>query len=141
MRANLRDIAAAASYDPATALTDALGDMSDYEVAANDVLVATYVAPDRIMQGFEAIGGLIKTDRNVDEDRFQGKVGLIIKMGPDAFAKSKSKYEVGDWVVYRPSDGFEVFLKDRRTGNDGVPCRFIEDLRIRGAVTDPSLIY
>ena len=147
MRANLREIAQAASYDPSKALLDAAGDLSSYEVFHNYVLVATYVAPDRIMQGFEAIGGLIKTDRNVDEDRFQGKIGLVLKVGPLAFKEdSRTKFggvsvEVGDWVMYRPSDGMELFIKDRRSANDGLPCRLIEDVFIKGAVSDPSLIY
>jgi hypothetical protein len=147
MRANLREIAAAASHDPAKALLDAAGDLSDYEVFHNLVLVATYVAPDRIMKGFEKIGGLVRTDRNVDEDRFQGKIGLVLKHGPCAFqddARTRfggATIKPGDWVIYRPSDAHELFIRDRRAVNEGLPCRMIEDVFIKGKVSDPSLIY
>ena len=82
------------------------------------------------------------------ENRFQGKMGLVLKLGPLAFQDDANakfggvQIEVGDWVMYRPSDGIELFIKDY-TGlaNDGLACRLIEDSLIKGRVTDPSLIY
>lgn len=141
MRANLREIAEAASVDPKRALLDAAGNMVDYEVFHNLVLVAPYIAPDRTK------GGIIRPDSNLAEDRFQGKAGLVLKVGPAAFKDDGGAkfYGItvspGDWVLFRPSDGFECFISDRRTVGDGLPCRLIEDSLIRGRISNPALIY
>lgn len=140
MRANLREIARAAAFDPKEALLEAAGNLDGIEVFHNLVLVATYVAPEKI-------GSIIMPDRSIAENRFQGKVGLVLKVGPLAFKDDNiAKFggvelQAGDWVVYRPSDGIEHFIKDRRTVNDGLPCRLIEDAHIKGRVSDPALVY
>jgi len=149
MRANLRTLSEAAAANPAKALLDAAGDLSDYEVFHNLVLVATYIPPPRSLgkgpDGKEFF--LEKPDNSLSEDRFQGKCGLVLKCGPMAFVDdSATKFggvsiSKGDWVLYRPSDGFELFIRDRRKTNDGLSCRLIEDTFIRGCVSDPSLIY
>jgi hypothetical protein len=147
MRVNLREIAEAASYDPKQALLAAAGDLNDYEVCHNLVLVATYIAADRLMKGFESIGGLLRPDRNMEEDRFQGKIGLVLKVGPLAFVDDGRntfggiKVKAGDWVMYRPSDGLELFIRDRRKNDEGLSTRLIEDVFIKMKVSDPSLIY
>jgi hypothetical protein len=149
MRANLRAIAQAASTDPRKALLDSAGPLTDYEVFHNLVLVATYIAPPMLMQGPD--GKQIefhRTDRSLSEDRFQGKVGLVLKIGPLAFKDDAVArfgdvtIGCGDWVMYRPSDGMEMFIKDH-TGdrNDGLSCRLIEDTLIKCRVRDPSRIY
>ena len=142
MRVNLRAIAQAANADPKKALLDSAGPMVDYEVFHNLILVATYVPSEKTK------GGIILADRSLAENRFQGKMGLVLKCGPLAFKDdSVAKFggvevEVGDWVLYRPSDGIELFIKDHMgLANDGLACRLIEDSLIKGRVTDPSLIY
>lgn len=148
MKVNLREIAEAAAHNPATPLLAAAGDLSDYEVFHNLVLVATYVAPPLMMKGPNGEDvPLHLTDRALAEDRFQGKVGLVIKVGPTAFQDDGvAKFggvavSVGDWVMYRPSDGTELFIRDRRKINEGLSCRLIEDVFVRGRTSDPSLIY
>lgn len=140
MRANLRDIAEAA--DPYKALMDRAGDLSDYEVFHNLVLVATFIGPSK------SAGGIHFVDKKIDEDRWQGKVGLVLKVGPRAFVDEPPAVlfggvlvKPGDWVAYRPSDGIELFIRDRRKANEGLPCRLIEDSMIKGRVSDPGLIY
>ena len=115
--------------------------MVDYEIFHNLVLVATYVPPEKI-------GSIIMPDRSMAEARFQGKMGLVLKCGPLAFKDDAAAQfggvtiEVGDWVLYRPSDGIELFIKDHMgLANDGLACRLLEDSLIKGRVTDPSLIY
>ena len=68
--------------------------------------------------------------------------GLIVSIGLTRFLSSLL-YGVKplDWVVVRPSDGFEMFIRDRRKANEGISVRLIEDVFIRGRVSDPSLIY
>ena len=141
MRNNLRAIAQAANRDPKKALLDSAGPLTDYEVFHNFVLVATYVPSEKI-------GSIILPDRAMAEARFQGKMGLVLKCGPLAFKDdSVAKFggvtiEAGDWVLYRPADGLELFIKDHMgLANDGLACRLIEDSLIKARVTDPALIY
>lgn len=148
MKVNLREIAEAAAFDPAKPLWDAAGDLSDYEVFHNLVLVATYIEPPKVLKGPNGEDIIFhKTDRGLAEDRFQGKVGLVLKVGPTAFQDDGiAKFggveaKIGDWVIYRPSDGTELFIRDRRKSNEGLPCRLIEDVFVRGRTKDPSLIY
>ena len=140
MRVNLREIAEVAGANPAKPLLDAAGDLSVYTVCHNLILVATYVAPEKV-------GSIIMPDRKIDEDRFQGKVGLVLKVGPLAFKDDGRvtyggiKVTPGDWIMYRPSDGMELFIRDRRKVNDGLSCRLIEDVFIKMKVSEPGLIY
>jgi hypothetical protein len=141
MRVNLRAIAQAATHDPKKALLDSAGPLIDYEIFHNLVLVATYIPPEKI-------GSIIVPDRSIAEARFQGKLGLVLKCGPLAFVNDATTHfggiqvEPGDWVLYRPSDGIELFIKDHMgLANDGLPCRLIEDTLIKGRVTNPALVY
>lgn len=142
MRVDLRSIAQAATMDPKQALLERVGDLIDYEIFHNLVLVATHIPSEK------TAGGIIKPDRSLQEDRFQGKVGLVLKYGPMAFVDDNVArfggitVEPGDWVVFRTSDAMEFFIKDRKgRDGDGVSCRLIEDTMIKGRVTDPALVY
>lgn len=139
MRASLREIAAAA--DPKTAILDAVGELEDYEIFHNLVLVGTFI------QAEKTTGGVYLPDKTLLEDRFQGKVGLVLKMGPLAFKDDNVvkfggiRVSRGDWVVYRASDGIEQYVRDRNVSGSGISCRIIEDAYIRGRVADPAMIY
>lgn len=148
MRVNLRALAEAATHDPAKPLLEAAGDLSDYEIFHNLVLVATYVPPPKVFKGPKGEDiEFHESDKSLLEHRFQGKVGLVLKIGPTAFVDDgATKFgemfvERGDWVVYRVTDGFEMYIRDRRKINEGLSCRLIEDVFVRGRVSDPSLIY
>src|SRR5262245_29248228 len=102
-----------------------LGDMTKVKVFFNYVLVANYVRP------VKTSGGIIRPDTNIDEDAFQGKVGLVLKKGPSAFVSDaeatfdvSEDVEVDDWVVYRVGDGFQVTIR-------GVACRMLPDRAIK----------
>ena len=137
-RAKLREIAAQA--DPKQALLDSLGDLSQWEVFHSQVMVATYIEPETTP------GGIIKPDRTLAESRFQGKVGLVVKCGPGAFKDDNiAKFhgvslKVGDWVFYNPADGFEMYSVEHMT-SDGTCVRVFEDVKIKGRVADPSLVW
>lgn len=110
--------------DPKQALTEALGDLSNVDLAANNVLVAVYIRPNQTKSG------IFLTDRAVDEDRWQGKVGLVVKTGPLAYDEECErltgvKYAVGDWVFFRASDGWSLNV-------NGVLCRVLADTKIVG---------
>lgn len=140
MRAKLREIAEAAGRDPKQALIDAVGDIGGIEMYHNLVLVATYIEPEM------TAGGIIKPDRTLAENRFQGKCALVLKLGPLAFKDDNiarfggMKPEIHDWVVVRPSDGIELFKVDA-SGSAGTSCRIFEDVAIKARLSDPGLIY
>jgi hypothetical protein len=140
MRAKLREVAAAALNDPRQALLDSIGDISGIEVFHNLVLVATYIRPEK------TAGGIILADVTLKEDRFQGKVGLVLKCGPLAFKDDNiAKFggvtiNPGEWVWYRPGDGHELFAIDKGK-SEGTSCRFFEDTQIKGRLADPSRMW
>lgn len=102
-------------------------------VQLGDVLVAIWVRPNI------TAGGIHLTDNYKDEDVFQGKVGLILKMGPMAFQDDEThkwpiKPKIGDWVTYRVSDGWPFMLVDQ-------PCRIINERAIRLVLNRPDVVY
>jgi co-chaperonin GroES (HSP10) len=115
-------------------ITDALGDLEAITVLQNMVLVATYIRPEKTK------GGLFLPDSAKEEDVYQGKVGLVLKMGPSAFEDLEEdrfrgvRAFVGDWVVYRVGDSWDLTIRD-------VPCRLIRDSSIRLIVDDPETIF
>jgi co-chaperonin GroES (HSP10) len=109
-------------------------DVSKIEVMHNQILVGIYIRPEKTS------GGIYLTEKTLDEDRWQGKVGLVLKAGPMAFQNEGNtdfhgqSVNEGDWVIYRVSDGLSIDV-------NGVHCRLIEDVHIKGRVADPSVIY
>lgn len=128
--------------DPKQALLDKVGDLNEVDVFGSDVLVALYTPPEKTKSG------LIISDNTRDEFRFQGKVGLIVKMGNTAYVDNDGNkfrdINVGDWCVFRPSDGwpFQLNTMKSRISKDGiVDCRVVTDINIRCRVSHPDIIY
>ena len=128
------NIAMSHEVDPKEALLAELGDTSKIELLNTNVLVAVYIRPEKTK------GGIIMTTKSRDEDRYQSKVGLIVKTGPTAFVETDGKWfngldlKVGDWVVFRPSDGWNITV-------NGVLCRMFDDAIIKGRIPHPDSVY
>lgn len=122
------------SVDPATELKAKVGDLSKVEIMHNQILVAVYIRPER------TASGLYLADKTRDEDRFQGKAGLVLKKGPLAFVDDDANkfhgqdVNIGDWVFYRVSDGFPVNI-------NGQLCRLLEEVHIKGKIPSPDVVY
>jgi len=121
--------------DPAEKIWKELGSAEDdIEIFNNQVLVAIYKRPEKTK------GGVYYTDTTRDEDRFQGRVGMIVMMGNNAFKDEDGKwfreteFSEGDWVFYRNSDGSSIKI-------NGVDCRIMEDIYIKGRVVRPDLVF
>ncbi len=120
--------------DPKQALLEAVGDLSNYEVFHNQILVAVYVRPEKTS------GGIIRPGSNVQEDEYQGKVGLVVKIGPTAFLDSDDEtfqgqnVQIGDWVVFRVGDGWQLTIRD-------TACRILTDRTIRMRIKTPGDIF
>ena len=110
------------------------GAVDDYSVLYDNVLIATYVAPSKTS------GGIIKPNASIDEDRWQGITGIVLKLGEGAFKyDGQFKYEgripkIGEFVMYHTSD-------TRELGINGVSCRLIPSSLIRMIVPDPEHLY
>ena len=120
--------------DPAENLKKELGDLSTVEVFNNQILVAVYIRPQKTKSG------IILTSQTTDEDRYQSKVGLIVKKGPQAFRDSSGEWfddveiNEGDWIVFRPSDGWSITVNN-------VLCRMIDDVNIKARVDQPDRVW
>lgn len=119
--------------DPKQAILAKVGDLKDVRLSGAQVLVATYIRPERKKSG------LIITQSVRDEDKFQGKCGLVLKMGPLAYKATERldfggyAAKVGDWVWYRPMDGYALSVH-------GVHCRVVDDVDVKGDIDHPDVI-
>ena len=142
-------------------LEDLLPAVAGMKLQLNRCLIATYVKPKI------SSGGIIFTDRTTEEDRWQGKVGLLLATGPTAFRTDDvmafadeqcateaadnhdhaielafAHYgipQVGDWVAFRTSETHEIGV--RVAAGIGASCRQIFDDSIVMVLNDPTLIW
>ena len=59
--------------DPREGLLKKIGDLSKVEVFNNQILVAVYLRPEKTKSG------ILLPGQTRDEDKYQSKVGLVIK--------------------------------------------------------------
>ena len=122
------------SDDPAENIRKEMGDISDIEIFHNQVLVAVYIRPEKTKSG------LYLSAQTREEDKYQGKVGLIIKKGADAFVDESGKWfkgvnlDVGNWIYFRPSDGWQITVH-------GQLCRILDDTDVRGRIPQPDTVW
>ena len=120
--------------DPKQKLAQEVGDISQVEIFNNQILVAVYIRPQKTKSG------LYLSDKTTDEDRYQSKVGLVLKKGPSAFVDDTEEWFKGvnisenDWIVFRPSDGWQITVNN-------VLCRILEDVTVRGRIDQPDRVW
>lgn len=123
----------ATSDDPRQAIFDVIGDLSGVEVLGDRVLIGTFIRNEKTK------GGIIRPDINVQEDIWQGKAGLVLKLGPDAFKDTPDytfsrEVKVGEWCVYQVGDAWSININN-------CPCRLVRDVNIRMVVQDPNIVF
>lgn len=120
--------------DPRKKILEDLGDISNVEVFQNQLLVAVYIRPQKTKSG------IYLTEKTTDEDRFQAKVGLLVKKGPQACVDQDGEwfnginFELNDWLVHRPSDGWSITV-------NGVLCRMLDDISIKCRIDSPDRVW
>ena len=120
--------------------------LDQIDVLGAHVLVAIYQRPTVTK------GGVHLPDKFKDEDIYQGKVGLVLKLGPLAFQEDEAHRwsapatgsgsagtgervpTVGDWVAFRTSDGWPMILNEKH-------CRMVEDINFRLILQQPDVVY
>jgi co-chaperonin GroES (HSP10) len=121
--------------DPKKVINDALkGWIDRIRPTSGDVLVCVYERPEKTK------GNIImpETASRRSEDKFQGVVGLIVKVGPE-YGKHKQALglnpmpQIGDWVAFRTQDCVSFVLGQRS-------MRLLQGDFIRLVLSDPDCI-
>lgn len=108
--------------------------LDSIRLSADKLLVATYRQAERTE------GGIYRTDKELEEDKFQGAAGLVLKVGQAAFKSDAKitfmefKAEPLEWVTYRPVHGVAREIA-------GLHCRIIQDIHVDAVVEDPTLVW
>ena len=112
-----------------------MNDLEWAEVLNDRVLVEVDIRPEKTK------GGIILTDTARDEDQYQSKSGVILKMGPEAFSHGGSgawfrglTFKPGDRVVFRPSDGYSMKI-------NGKICRLLTDTAVMMRIDNAERIW
>ena len=133
--------------DEKQAILEKLGDLSAVQIAQNEVLVAIYIRPEK------SAGGILLTDRTRKEDNYQGKVGLVVKIGSACrFVRTNEAtgvtygvdVQLHDWVVTRPSDTWPLDVNGGEDTSDPkafTNCRLVFDDQIRMKIPNPGMIW
>ena len=123
------------ALDPKKVIIDFLANHADtLDISCDKLLVVTYRRPEK------TAGGIIMTQSALDEDKFQGKAGLVVKIGSLAFKDDARinhggfKADLHDWITYRSVHGYEQEFC-------GLHCRVLKDENVIMKVTDPTLIW
>jgi hypothetical protein len=148
----------------AALMSDLMPAIQAISLLRNRVLVATYVEPEKTG------GGIILTQKTGEENRWQGKVGLVLKMGPVAFDFEEvcdrigairaaapedteipfEDAELAAWSEFNiPQIGDWVAYRASETHELGVEvapgicasCRIINDESIIMRLSDPRVIW
>jgi hypothetical protein len=120
--------------DPAKKIIEEIGDLSKIELFNNQILVGVYIRPQKTKSG------LYLSEKTTEEDRFQSKVGLLLKSGPRAFEPNDEGWFDGetfnlyDWLVFRPSDGWSITVH-------GILCRILTDTQVKVRVPNPDEVW
>lgn len=130
----MSQIAMEHDVDPRKAILKEIGKLEDIEIFNNQLLCAVYIRPEKTK------GGIVLPDQHRSEDKFQGKVGLVLKKGPDAFVDNTNTWfngvsvDVNDWIIFRPADGWSITV-------NGVLCRILNDINVRGRISHPDQVW
>jgi co-chaperonin GroES (HSP10) len=124
--------------DEKTAILNELGDISGIEILNNQVLVAIYMYPEVTK------GGIYRPDVNKQEDKYQSKIGLMIKKGNSAFDQAGGwfkdvKIDLHDWLVFKPSEGWAITVVNDK--GQKVLCRILNDVDVKGRVSRPDQVW
>lgn len=112
----------------------ATNDYATLDVFNTSVLVEVYIRPEKTK------GGIFLPETAKKEDEYQSKVGRIVRMGADAFKDDDGKWfkgvqiGVGDWIVFRPSDGWAMTV-------NGTLCRMLSDMDVKARITSPDMVW
>ena len=127
--------------DPRTFLLERCAEYArNAKIMFNYVVCAVYYLPD-----FGELGGqrFYRAEVTHDAALWEGKVGLCIAKGPQAFKDvpemnlrfEGQNVEIGEWVQWDIREG-RLF-----TGPNQILCRRFKDVQVFATVPDPLMVY
>lgn len=126
------ELAQASDLGPAAAkqaLIKAVGDISEVQILGENLLVATYIRPEK------TDGGIVRPTETIKEDEYQGNAGLVLKLGQGFFEHEGAEKELlHRWVLFGYNDGLKLH-------HNKVHCRIISVERIRAIIPDPKRVF
>ena len=120
--------------DPKSGILEAVGDVSGVDVLTDLVLVGTFIRSEK------RASGLLLPTQHLQEDEFQGKVGLVLKAGPLAYGDWEDDAERGKnatlntWVVFAIKDTWPLQI-------NGVACRVVPYDKLRMRISNPTMVF
>ena len=81
-------------------------------------------------------GGIILTDQSLEESQVASSIGLVLKVGPDAY-KDKDRFPNGPWCKEKDFVVFSKYAGSRIKIEDG-EVRLMNDDEILAVVNDPE---
>lgn len=134
-KSNIERLADAETFEKqADLMREMVGDLTGVDVMGNRVLVGIYIEPAKK-------GSIFLAKDTLKESVFQGTVGLVLKLGEQAFKddpENKVSFhgqvvKEGDWVVFRAGDAKRCQIK-------GIDSRMVEDTLIDMRIDNPNII-
>lgn len=124
---------ASLSDDPKKAILANAGDLSGVEIMGDMVLIGIYFRPEKTK------GGIIQIAKTIEEDAYQGKAGLVLKWGPNAFMGEdgelyEQRVNVGEWCVFKVGDAWSVQINQ-------CACRLVRDTAIKMKIKKPDIVF
>jgi len=119
--------------DPATKILRELGNIDHIEVFNDRVLVAIYE------QSGTTKGGIIMSRKTELESKYQGKVCLVLKVGPmcnigDKASLRGGELKPGDWIAVRSSDGWQIDINNKL-------CKLMAEDTIHMRIPDADIVW
>lgn len=120
-----------------------VGDLSGIKLFGNRILVAKF---ERTTVGTSGL--LHAAPKTQLEDQYQGKVGLVLKVGPTAFVDDEAhgivwngdSVKPGDWVFYYYADGIDMDVCPIGS-TDQVHCKLLREGDVNGIVPRPDFLF
>ena len=120
--------------DPAKEIRDRVGDLEDFDVLGNWLLLGIYV------RSKVTASGIHLPDQTRQEDVHQGKAALVLKRGKSAFVSDSHRdflgeeAKIGEWVCIHVTDGRKLII-------NGQICRLARDEDVIMKIPSPDIIF
>ena len=91
-------------------------------------------------------GGILLSNKTVDENQVQTVAGYVLKVGPLAY-QDKEKFPFGawckekDWVIFARYAGSRFRLNDDSDAAFGSEVRILNDDEVLGTILDPNDLF
>ena len=118
-----------------------VGDVSWFRDNPTKLVVAKFIRTH-----IGTSGTLLAAGQTQTEDKYQGKVGLVIKLGSQCFVDGPDvqffgfKAKLHEWVVYKSSEGIDFDYVKPGT-SDHLHCKILKDSDIETVVPRPDIIW